>query len=546
LNIFKAAIMLFHSRKQSSNAVIPLGVQPIKNRVGGRQAICTAFILLLPAVASAGKILDAIRSYDLNNYALGVHVSVSQNPYTDAKNSIIVYPYLTSFENRAFTKDWLLLSDGDLGVRKVTKSDWVFGFVSRIQTLGLGSERSDDLLGLEEKQWTIEAGPLFGYRGWPIHLEAKMYKEISGRHGGWIGEFRLEYPVHRSWGYIVPAIKASLLDDTYSNHYFQVTPQESDPNRPVYIPGSTTNLSAEVVWGYRISDKWLLSGKLAYTKLGDEIVNSPIVDKDSLWSGGIGLAYNANVFRAREFDDDAYRMPRFEFRAGLFQNTIDTKITLEAPDGGPGEEIDLEDILDASDTKSVLQLDAIVRLNSFHRLEFGYFDLARDSSLTLTRDIEFGDEIFLAGTNVSMRSNVRVARVSYAFSLMHDAQKELGFMAGIHVSRLETEIFAPDTGQREGSTATTPLPVIGVHGSIALGTKTFLGMRVQIFRMHFDHYEGSMNYVTAGLQHMLTDKASLGLGYNFYDLKLDSDHSALKGTLEIRHHGPFLFLGVHF
>jgi len=516
------------------------------HRAGCQQATCAALILLLPAVASAGKLLDAIRSYDLNNYALGVHVSVSQNPYTSAKNSIIVYPYLTSFEHRAFTKDWLLLSDGDLGVRKVTKSDWVFGFVSRIQTLGLGSERSDELLGLDEKQWTIESGPLFGYRGWPIHLEAKAYKEISGRHGGWIGEFKLEYPLKRSWGYIVPAIKASRLDETYSNHYFQVTPQESDPNRPVYIPGATTKLAAEVVWGYQISDKWLLSGKFAYEVLGDEIADSPIVDKDSLWSAGVGLAYNANVFRAREFGEDAYKMPRFEFRAGLFQNSIDTKITLEPPDGGPGEEIDLEDVLDASDVKSVLQLDAIVRINSFHRIEFGYFDLGRNSSLTLNRDIEFGDEFFPAGTNVTVRSDVRVARVSYAFSLMHDAQKELGIMAGVHVSRLKTEIFAPDTDQREGSTATTPLPVIGVHGSIALGTKTFLGMRVQIFRMHFDQYEGSMNYVTLGLQHMLTDKASLGLGYNFYDMKLDTDYSAFKGKLEIRHHGPFLFLGMHF
>ena len=516
------------------------------HRVSGRHATCAALILLLPAVASAGKILDSIRSYDLNNYALGVNVSVSQNPYTDAKNSVIVYPYLTSFEHRAFTKDWLLLSNGDLGVRKVTKSDWVFGFVSRIQTLGLGSERSDDLLGLNEKQWTIEAGPLVGYRGWPIHLEAKVYKDISGRHGGWIGEFRLEYPLKKSWGYIVPTIKASRLDDTYANHYFQVTPQESDPARPTYIPGATTKLAAEVVWGYQISDKWLLSGRLSYEILGDEIVDSPIVDEDSLWSAGIGLAYNANVFRSREFNEDAYKMPRFEFRAGIFQDTIDTKITLEAPDGSPGEEIDLEDVLDASNSQSVLQLDAIVRLNSFHRLEFGYFDLSRQSSLTLSRDIEFGDELFPAGTNVTMRSDMRTVRVSYAFSLMHDAQKELGIMAGVHVSRLETEIFAPDTNQREGSTATTPLPVIGAHGSIALGTKTFLGMRVQVFRMHFDQYEGSMNYVTLGLQHMLTNKASLGLGYNFYDMKLDSDHSALKGKIEIRHHGPFLFLGMHF
>jgi hypothetical protein len=230
----------------------------------------------------------------------------------------------------------------------------------------------------------------------------------------------------------------------------------------------------------------------------------------------------------------------------MFRDTISTKITLEAPDGSPGDEIDLEDVLDATTSKSVLQLDAIVRLNSFHRVEFGYFDLGRESSLTLNSDIDFGDEFFPAGTNVNLRSDVRVARVSYAFSLMHDAQKELGVMAGVHLSRLNTEIFAPDTGQREKTTASTPLPVIGVHGSVSLGAKTFLGARVQIFRMHFDHYEGSMNYVTLGLQHMLGDKASVGVGYNFYDMKLDSDHSAIDGVIEIRHHGPFLYVGAHF
>lgn len=526
--------------------MIPGGRWSIKEKTSSLQTACMALLLLLPTAASAGNVLDYIRNYDLNNFALGVHVSVSQNPYTDAKNSVVVYPYLTSFEHRAFTDDWLLLSDGDLGVRKVTENDWVFGFVGRIQTLGLGSERSDELRGLHEKQWTIEAAPLVGFRGWPVHIIAKAYKEISGRHGGWIGELRLEYPLKRSWGYIVPTIKASWLDETYSNYYFQVTPQESDPGRPVYVPGATTKLAAEVVWGYQISDKWLLSGKFTYEKLGDGIVNSPIVDKDVLWSGGIGLAYNANVFRSREFGADTYKMPRYEFRAGMFQDTISTKITLEAPDGSPGEEIDLEDVMDVTNTQSVLQLDAIVRLNSFHRIEFGYFDLTRNASLTLNNDIEFGGETFPAGTNVNLRSDVRVARVSYAFSLMHDAQKELGVMAGMHLSRLNTEIFSPDTGQRERSTASTPLPVIGVHGSIALGTKTFLGARVQIFRMHFDHYEGSMNYVNLGLQHMLGNTMSLGVGYNFYDMKLDSDHNAINGKIEIRHHGPFVFLGAHF
>ena len=140
--------------------MIPSSLRPLVNRVSHTQVLYVALVLLLPTSASAGKILDYIRSYDLNNYALGVHVSVSQNPYTNAKNSVIVYPYLTSFQHHAFTRDWLLLSDGDLGIRKVTENEWVFGAVGRIQTLGFGSEKPDELLGLHERQWTVEVAPL--------------------------------------------------------------------------------------------------------------------------------------------------------------------------------------------------------------------------------------------------------------------------------------------------------------------------------------------------------------------------------------------------
>jgi len=515
-------------------------------KTGRAFSVCVILTIFVPATASADGLLDSLRNFDLNNYALGVHVSVSQNPYTNAKNSVIVFPYLTSFVHRAFTKDWLLISDGDLGVRKVMDSGWVVGALGRIQTLGLGSEKPDELQGLHEKQWAIEVAPLVGYRGWPVHFTGKVYKEISGRHGGWVGELILEYPLQRSWGYVVPTIKVSRLDDTYSNYYFEVTPEEETAERTTYAPGAATNVALQLIWGYQISEKWLLSGKFSYQKLDDAITDSPIVDKDSLWSGGIGIAYNADIFRPREFGADTYQMPRYEFRAGVFQDNISTKIVLEPEDGSPAEEVDLEDRLKASDTESVLQLDALVRFNSFHRIEFGYFDFSRESSLTLQNDIDFGDETFPAGTIVDLRTDLRVARVSYAFSLIHDAQKELGVMAGVHHSRVNTEVSAPDTDQRERSTATTPLPVIGAHGRVSLGARTFMGARVQIFRMQFDQYEGSLNYINFEFQHMFGDTVSAGVGYNFYDLKLDSDHSAFDGRLEVRHHGPFLFLGAHF
>ena len=75
-----------------------------------RSALCLAsFVLLASGSANAGPLLDYIRNYDLNDYALGVSLSVSQHPYAGASNSTIAYPYLTSFTHSAFTDDWLLI-----------------------------------------------------------------------------------------------------------------------------------------------------------------------------------------------------------------------------------------------------------------------------------------------------------------------------------------------------------------------------------------------------------------------------------------------------
>lgn len=78
--------------------------------------ICFTFwAILVSEASSAGSFLDHIRSYDLNDYALGVSFSVSESPYAGGSSSLLAYPYLTSFRNASFTDDWLLISEGDPG-----------------------------------------------------------------------------------------------------------------------------------------------------------------------------------------------------------------------------------------------------------------------------------------------------------------------------------------------------------------------------------------------------------------------------------------------
>ena len=122
---------------------------------------------LASARAHAGPLMDYIREYDLNDYALGLAFSSSQNPYVGTSRSSFVYPYLTSFTHSAFTRNWLLIRGENVGFRVVTDKQWEFGLVGRVQTLGPGSDDIEELVGIDQKAWAVEAGPLIGWRGWP-------------------------------------------------------------------------------------------------------------------------------------------------------------------------------------------------------------------------------------------------------------------------------------------------------------------------------------------------------------------------------------------
>lgn len=496
--------------------------------------------------ALAQGILDYIRNYDLNDFALGLSLSGSQNPYTGGENSVIGYPVLTSFRDSAFTDDWLLIRDGDLGIRWVGKNQWELGLVGRIQTLGLGTSDSPELEGLDDREWGLELAPIVGYRGWPLHINFKTYTEILGRHDGWISQLAFSLPRERDWGFLVPSVELIHQNKDYVNYYFGVSPSESTPSRPAYQAGDALNTALKLRWGYRMTDEWLLYGSVGLEFLDSEITNSPIVDKDEIWSASISLAYNNDIFQPRVSERPAPEQAKFEFQIGVFNDSIDSKIVRDSSSGIIGIEIDLEKLLGLPDEQTILQYDAIYQIGRYHRFEIGYLATSRSGQITLQDSLDFGDLHFPAGTIINSHFETEILRVGYAYSLMNDAQKELGIMGGLHYSKFNTVITAVGTGESESTKAATPLPVIGLHGSVSLGEKSSLHARIQIFRMDFDRYEGSLNYATLDWRRRFGDTFSVGLAYNYYALNLDSRDNDVRGSLEVRHHGPELFVSAGF
>ena len=85
------------------------------------RAAAAACLLGLAEPCSAG-LLDGLRAIDINDYAVGIGVSTTENIYADAGDSQTVYPYLTKLVPSALDDGVTFGRDGAYGVRWLSKN----------------------------------------------------------------------------------------------------------------------------------------------------------------------------------------------------------------------------------------------------------------------------------------------------------------------------------------------------------------------------------------------------------------------------------------
>jgi len=92
-------------------------------------------------------------------------------------------------------------------------------------------------------------------------------------------------------GAFTPRIGAEWSSDRRVNYYYGVRDSEAIAGRPAYSPGQTINYFGGLKLGVPLGKLWALVGDVQYTLLGDEIQDSPIVNKKFLMRYAAGAVY---------------------------------------------------------------------------------------------------------------------------------------------------------------------------------------------------------------------------------------------------------------
>jgi hypothetical protein len=235
---------------------------------------------------------------------------------------------------------------------------------------------------------------------------------------------------------------------------------------------------------------------------------------------------------------------KFFIGVGAFYANSTTDARLNSP-SGIGTTVNFEDLLGLDNSDITPQFLARWRMSERWRLEFEYFSLDRSNSKVLTSDIIWGDQTFPAGTQIDAEYNVSVARISAGYSFFKTPDKEIGVALGFHMTDIKAGLSSSGTGGDTGKVL-APLPVLSGYGQVALTDKWAIASRLDLFRLAYKPYEGSIFDVGVDVLYQPFRHLGFGLGFRSLQIQASASNNDWEGAFRSNFTGPIAYVSTSF
>lgn len=255
-------------------------------------------------------------------------------------------------------------------------------------------------------------------------------------------------------------------------------------------------------------------------------------------------------------DDAAAHNPglndSFYIALGAFVPKTSTSAQLDSTTLGIGTNIDFERALGMTTQKVVPDVFVRWRFAEHWRLEMAYFELNRSGDKVIEQDIHWGDQDFVAGTEIQSKFNFSDLRTSVGYSLFKRPDKDVGVQFGLHVASYEASLsvagigVVPAGGGSESKKVLAPLPVLGVYGQFALTDEWAINARLDRFVMSYNNYAGNVTSIGVDLSYQPFRHVGFGLGYRSLFINLTTTRPTWTATFSQSFQGPLAYMNASF
>ena len=248
---------------------------------------------------------------------------------------------------------------------------------------------------------------------------------------------------------------------------------------------------------------------------------------------------------------------RFVISVGAFVLNTNVRASLNGQSGS-NPEIDFDEVFGRSNDTTRIRADALWRITPTHHLRFMYFNTKADRSKTVDRTLDWGDDTFGVGANVTFSHELEIFELAYEYAFIRRPAYELAASLGVHLTDTTVQlagnasITRPD-GSIETAAATTrssslpaPLPVIGLRGGWVIAPAWHVEGLVQYFRADVGGYDGYWSDIRIGTTWMYNRHVGIGLSYNRFATSVKVERNDFEGRLRTGYSGLQAYLSFAF
>ncbi len=240
---------------------------------------------------------------------------------------------------------------------------------------------------------------------------------------------------------------------------------------------------------------------------------------------------------AQDADNVWMKTDRGSIAAGIFFVDQSTELKLSSDILGEGTKISFEDDLGLDEDEEVVRIGGYYRFKPRHRIEFSYFNITRDGTATLLRDIQIEDTVFPAGSQVRSELDFTVFKSTYVYSFYQTPKLELGVTTSLTIYDFDSNIVSPTTKTQEDGDGTAPFPTFGLRVKWPFKPKWMFVAIYDYFEIDESDVEGQVIDILVGVEYQAWEKVGLGLGYN--DVSIDVEDTEDKDELDWEYDGFF-------
>lgn len=213
----------------------------------------------------------------------GLGVLYSTSPYKGIDDNVFPVPIIRASYKGFFINQTLA------GYNFIDDESLKLGIVVGPHFGGYDASESNDLTGMQDRDWGIDGGLRLTLKNEIVDVSATVLTDLSDTSTG--QEVSLGLSKKLFEGFLTPKIGATWSSENVVDYYYGVKASEATAGRAAYSPNSTVNYNVGLTVAYPLGDKWAIISDVQYQIFGDEIKDSPIIDKNGNFRLVLGTVY---------------------------------------------------------------------------------------------------------------------------------------------------------------------------------------------------------------------------------------------------------------